>query len=143
MSSFLHSPFAIKLGLAFTTLTTVCLLYTTFSGYGTSVPLFAPKQCVLLLHLTGHEQLRLIIIYSWKTRGTIVHMVMFRYQPTLSQSTKNDVASAFLALKDSCRLPDGSRYIVSLDGGSFASPEGRGKGLEVSSIHPTSLHSGI
>lgn len=65
-------------------------------------------------------------------RGAIVHMVMFRYQPTLSQSTKNDVASAFLALKDSCRLPDGSRYIVSLDGGSFTSPEGRGKGLEVS-----------
>ncbi|KAI0825574.1 stress responsive A/B barrel domain-containing protein [Irpex lacteus] len=63
-------------------------------------------------------------------RGAIVHMVMFRYQPTLSQSTKNDVASAFLALKDSCRLPDGSRYIVSLDGGSFTSPEGRGKGLE-------------
>ena len=141
MSSFLHSPFAIKLGLAFTTLTTVCLLYTTFSGYGTSVPLFSAKQYVSLSRLTGQEQLRLIIVYPWKTRGTIVHMVMFRYQPTLSQSTKNDVASAFLALKDSCRLPDGSRYIVSLDGGSFASPEGRGKGLEVSSNLPASLHS--
>ncbi|KAI0690216.1 stress responsive A/B barrel domain-containing protein [Cytidiella melzeri] len=57
-------------------------------------------------------------------------MVMFRYHPTLSVSTKNDVASAFHGLKDACRLPDGSRYILSLDGGSFMSPEGRGHGLE-------------
>ena len=41
------------------------------------------------------------------------------------------MASAFMALKDGCRLPDGSRYIVSIDGGNNNSPEGLSKGMEV------------
>ena len=65
-------------------------------------------------------------------RGTIVHIVMFQYKPTITTTTKNDVSSAFVALKDACRLPDGSKYVVSVDGGLNNSPEGKAKGMEVS-----------
>lgn len=65
-------------------------------------------------------------------RGQIVHIVLFQYAPSVTASTKNNVSSAFIALKDSCRLLDGSRYIVSIDGGLNNSPEGAGKGMEVS-----------
>ena len=60
-----------------------------------------------------------------------MHIVMFQYKPAVTASVKNDISSAFIALKDSCRLPDGSKYILSLDGGLNNSPEGMTKGLEV------------
>ena len=60
-----------------------------------------------------------------------MHIVLFQYAPEVTTSTKSNVSTAFLALKDSCRLPDGSRYILSIDGGLNNSPEGKAKGLEV------------
>jgi len=104
--SLLHSSLALRLGFAFTTFTTVCLLYTTLRGPSVSGPFFSTKK------------------------GGIVHIVMFQYHPTVSALTTNNVSSAFIALKDSCHLPDGSRYIVSIDGGRNNSPEGFGKGME-------------
>ena len=56
---------------------------------------------------------------------------MFQYAPEVTASTKNNVSAAFLALKDLCRLPNGSKYIQSIDGGLNNSPEGRTKDMEV------------
>ena len=63
--------------------------------------------------------------------GSIVHIVMFKYPAGLSPATKSSVSAAFVGLKESCRLPNGSRYIQSVDGGLNNSPEGHTKGLEV------------
>ena len=62
--------------------------------------------------------------------------MLFQFGPSVTSTTKSNVSSAFVALKDSCRLLDGSRYIVSIDGGLNNSPEGQGKGFEVSPIVP-------
>ena len=65
---------------------------------------------------------------------------MFQYKPSVTDATKNEVSSAFIALKDACRLPDGSRYVISIDGGYNNSPEGMNKGMEVrSSCAPGSV----
>ena len=56
---------------------------------------------------------------------------MFQYGPEVSTSTKNNVTAAFIGLKEACRLPDGSKYILSIDGGLNNSPEGHTKGMEV------------
>ena len=56
---------------------------------------------------------------------------MFQYAPKVTAETKHHVSTAFLALKDACHLPDGSKYILSVDGGLNNSPEGHTKGMEV------------
>ena len=56
---------------------------------------------------------------------------MFQYKSSVTATTKDNVSSAFMALKDACRLPDGSKYIVAIDGGVNNSPEGMTKGMEV------------
>lgn len=71
-----------------------------------------------------------------------MHIVLFQYGPEITASTKNNVSAAFLALKDACRLPDGSRYVLSIDGGLNNSPEGLAKGMEVRRApvsHPSHL----
>lgn len=64
-------------------------------------------------------------------RGHIIHMVLFKYAPSTPPAAKAEVAAAFLALKDTCRLANQKKYILSIDGGSNISPENAGKGMEV------------
>ncbi|GJE90439.1 stress responsive A/B barrel domain-containing protein [Phanerochaete sordida] len=104
MSALLSSPFALRLGFAFTALTTVCLLYTTLLPR--SPALYPPP------------------------RGAVVHIVLFQYAPDVSAETRQHVATAFLALQDACRLPGGARYVQAADGGANSSPEGRTHGME-------------
>lgn len=63
-------------------------------------------------------------------QGTIIHIVLFKYAPHVAAEAKHEVAAAFLALKEKSRLPDGSTFIQSIDGGVNSSPEGLSKGLE-------------
>jgi len=60
----------------------------------------------------------------------ITHIVMFALSPTSSLQSQQDLAARFLALKELCTKPDGSRYIKALTGGRQTSPEGKGKGLD-------------
>ncbi|EKM50325.1 uncharacterized protein PHACADRAFT_214023 [Phanerochaete carnosa HHB-10118-sp] len=62
--------------------------------------------------------------------GTIVHLITLKYAPHVSEEAKQDTAADFLALKDKCRLPDGTTYIQSFDGGPNNSPIGLEKGME-------------
>lgn len=61
------------------------------------------------------------------------HIVSFKYKDTTSESTRSDVYARFNGLKQKCVLQDGSSYIVDLESGKAnISPEGMGKGLDVS-----------
>ena len=62
----------------------------------------------------------------------IIHIVHFGYTSDATKEQKRLVASAFLALKDTC-LKDGTKrpYIVNIAGGKNNSPEGQAHGLEV------------
>jgi len=62
---------------------------------------------------------------------SIQHLVQFAYKPEVTASHRQEVASAFLALKDECKHPDTAEpYILSLVGGKDNSPEGLADGLE-------------
>ncbi|KIP04700.1 hypothetical protein PHLGIDRAFT_182708 [Phlebiopsis gigantea 11061_1 CR5-6] len=100
--SLFNSPFALRLGLALTTFTTVCLLISTFR---TAPPPPLPQ-------------------------GAVVHIVMFEYAPGVTAPTKAAVSAAFVALRETCRLPSGARYILAVDGGPNSSPEGQTHGME-------------
>ncbi|CAD6564587.1 MAG: hypothetical protein CYPHOPRED_004099 [Cyphobasidiales sp. Tagirdzhanova-0007] len=65
----------------------------------------------------------------------IIHIVHFGYTSDATKEQKRLVASAFLALKDTC-LKDGTKrpYIVNIAGGKNNSPEGQAHGLEQSFI---------
>ncbi|THG94524.1 hypothetical protein EW026_g6968 [Hermanssonia centrifuga] len=102
---FFSSPNAtLKLGLVFTTVASLYLLYATLRKPSLGFPLARP--------------------------GETVHIVLFQYSPSVTASVKHDVSHAFMALKDTCRLPDGSKYILSIDGGLNTSPEEKTKGME-------------
>jgi hypothetical protein len=58
--------------------------------------------------------------------------VLFQYNEDTSAAEKAEIAAAFLALKDACRLKDGKKYILDIDGGVNHSPEDAGQGTEVS-----------
>jgi predicted metal-binding protein len=48
-----------------------------------------------------------------------MHIVGFKYKPTVTQDQKDEVMKEFLALKKECKR-DGETYIVSLAGGDCA-----------------------
>ncbi|KZT55566.1 hypothetical protein CALCODRAFT_484660 [Calocera cornea HHB12733] len=60
----------------------------------------------------------------------ITHIVLFALAPSSTAEAQQALAARFLALKDKCVKPDGSKYIKSLIGGKQTSPEGKGKGLQ-------------
>lgn len=64
---------------------------------------------------------------------TIVHIVHFGFEPSVSPAEKKEIADRFLQLRTSCRSQSGSKeaYIVDLQGGVNNSPEGAANGLEV------------
>ncbi|KAI0342997.1 stress responsive a b barrel domain-containing protein [Trametopsis cervina] len=61
---------------------------------------------------------------------TLFHIVLIKYQESLAPEKRTEIVNAFLALKDTCLLPDGSTYIISIEGGRNNSPEGLGKGYD-------------
>jgi hypothetical protein len=63
--------------------------------------------------------------------GSIIHIVLFSYTPSTSDSEKSDIADAFVGLKDRCTR-DGKSYILDIEGGSNGSPEEAGQEYEVS-----------
>jgi hypothetical protein len=67
-------------------------------------------------------------------QGSIIHIVLFSYTPSTSDSEKSDIADAFVGLKDRCTR-DGKSYILDIEGGSNGSPEEAGQEYEVS-LHP-------
>lgn len=54
--------------------------------------------------------------------GRVVHIVLFKFDPSTSDAVKTDVTGRFLALKDAPR-EDGEPYIQSIDAGPQASGE--------------------
>lgn len=61
---------------------------------------------------------------------------MFEYAPGVTAPTKANVSAAFVALRETCRLPSGARYILAVDGGPNSSPEGKTHGMEVRAPAP-------
>jgi hypothetical protein len=59
-----------------------------------------------------------------------VHIVLFKYKPTTTPVEKQWIATSFLGLKNTCER-DGSKYILSIDGGLNNSTEGKTQGMEV------------
>ena len=62
-------------------------------------------------------------------KGTIRHIVLFKFKPTIAASLKQLVAERFLALQGDA-MRDGSSYIVSIEHGNQISLEGFGQGFE-------------
>jgi len=62
--------------------------------------------------------------------GNVVHIVLFRFLPSVEASTKAEVERRFRAL-ESEPDPDRGRYIVSIDAGEQASGEGAAHGYEL------------
>jgi hypothetical protein len=60
----------------------------------------------------------------------IQHVVAFQYKPGTPAASVDEVARAFLALKDDCKLPTGDAYISRLQGGRQDSPEGQHRAME-------------
>jgi hypothetical protein len=69
----------------------------------------------------------------------ITHVVIFQYKSDTTIEQKQDIAKAFLALRDICLSPEhanftspGTPYIQGIIAGSNNSPEEAAKGYEVS-----------
>lgn len=62
-----------------------------------------------------------------------VHIVLFKYLPSISPYQKIEIAAGFVKLADKCRRLDthGNTYIRSIEGGVNQSDEGFGHGLDV------------
>ncbi|CAO1616687.1 unnamed protein product [Sympodiomycopsis kandeliae] len=59
------------------------------------------------------------------------HIVSFSYPTTTTESTRSEAYTKFLALKDECKLQNGSKYILNIQAGKKnISPEGMGKGFD-------------
>lgn len=65
-----------------------------------------------------------------KSSAPIVHIVITKYHPQVSQSERHLLATKMLALRHTCVL-DGKPYILSLSGGKNKNPEGYDHGFEV------------
>jgi Stress responsive A/B Barrel Domain len=55
--------------------------------------------------------------------GRVVHIVLFKFAPSVREGALTEVTERFLALKESTR-EDGKPYILSIDAGSQGSGEG-------------------
>lgn len=62
--------------------------------------------------------------------GTICHIVMFKYKDDITAAQKQNVITAFLALKDNCKR-NGTAYIRDIEYGFPSSKEGKDQNMEV------------
>ncbi|EIN14461.1 hypothetical protein PUNSTDRAFT_130090 [Punctularia strigosozonata HHB-11173 SS5] len=53
----------------------------------------------------------------------IIHIVLFKFKPSVSRTEQEYLSQTLISFRDDCKLPDGSRYIISVDGGRNNSPE--------------------
>lgn len=60
--------------------------------------------------------------------GQVVHVVLFRYEPSLSDATRQEVLRRFLSLAETQR--DGAPYLVSITGGPPVGGEALDAGFE-------------
>lgn len=74
----------------------------------------------------------LLTIYQSEPKER-VHIVLFKYLPSVSAYQKIEIAAGFVKLINTCRRLDthGKTYIKSIEGGFNQSDEGFGHGLNV------------
>ncbi|MCU1636854.1 MAG: Stress responsive Barrel Domain-containing protein [Cryobacterium sp.] len=61
--------------------------------------------------------------------GTVRHIVLFRYIPSVSEAEKAEIERRFMALQSGAR-PDGRPYIWSIESGAQSSAEGAHHGFD-------------
>ncbi|ETS77634.1 hypothetical protein PFICI_09696 [Pestalotiopsis fici W106-1] len=64
-----------------------------------------------------------------QTDTQVTHFVSFEFLANQTQSDIDDVITRFLSLKDNCKKPDGSTYILTVSGGTNNSPTDRNGGF--------------
>lgn len=101
------------------------LLMTTASSLAVAAPVSPADQLKQTLTEIGPEK----FTASDYKPGLIKHIVLFRYQDSVTQEQKNEVKKRFLALANQAKR-DGERYIVSIVAGDENSGEGVDQGLE-------------
>ncbi|AHI24851.1 hypothetical protein BGC31_06755 [Komagataeibacter xylinus] len=63
-------------------------------------------------------------------RGTVRHIVMFRFLPVITDAQRAEVVSRFMALRQISRRSDGSPVVASIETGAQMSGEGLDEGLQ-------------
>lgn len=62
--------------------------------------------------------------------GTVRHIVMFRFLPTITDAQRAEVVRRFMALRQISRRSDGSPVVTSIETGAQMSGEGLDEGLQ-------------